>query len=78
MVFVATIVYENDTVLEKVYRLRHIARYIKRVKEGNPSISQIKSLPITPWLIDMVFNEASHAISIKCIEIQERTIYNET
>jgi hypothetical protein len=72
MVFIAVVKYENDTSLERVYRLRHIARYIKRVKEGDPSIAQIRSLPIIPWLIDMVFEEADHSIPIKCIEIQER------
>ena len=78
MVFTAMIMYENDTTLEKVYRLRHIARYIKRVREGNPSIAYIRSLPIIPWLIDLVFEEADHSIPIKCIEIQERITYHES
>lgn len=77
MVFNAKITYEDDVVLEGVYRLRHIAKYLKRVKEENPSIEYIRSLPITPWLIAMAFEEVkcdARAVPIKCIEIQERVI----
>ena len=77
MVFNAKITYEDDVVLVGVYRLRHIAKYLKKVKEENPSVDYIKSLPITPWLIAMAFEEAkldARAVPIKCIEIQERVI----
>jgi hypothetical protein len=46
-------------------------------REENPSVDYIKSLPITPWLIAMAFEEVrpdTRAIPIKCIEIQERVI----
>lgn len=77
MVFIVEITYENDVSLEKVYRLRHIARYIKRVKEKDSSIANIRSLPITPWLIEMAFEEAKiggYSTPIRCIEIQERVM----
>ena len=77
MVFIAVVTYENDVILKRVYRLRHIARHLKRMKEADSSIVQLKSLPITPWLIAMAFEEAklnAYSIPIKCIEIQERVI----
>jgi hypothetical protein len=77
MVFNAKITYEDDVVRERMYRLRHIAQYLRRLKDETPSLEYIKSLPITPWLIAMAFEEAAsdtRSIPIKCIEIQERVV----
>jgi hypothetical protein len=77
MFFNAKITYEDDVVFEGIYRLRHIAKYLKKIKEENPSLGYIKSLPITPWLIAMAFEEErldARTIPIKRIEIQERII----
>jgi hypothetical protein len=77
MAFNAKITYEDDVVLERVYRLRHIVQHFRRMKEKDPSIDYIKSLPITPWLIAMAFEETvsdARSVPIKCIEIQERVI----
>jgi hypothetical protein len=76
MAFNAKITYEDDTSIERVYRLRHIVQYFRRMKLRDPTITYIKSVPISPWLIAMAFEESApnNAVSIKCIEIQEKVI----
>ncbi len=77
MAFNAKITYEDDTTVERIYRLRHIVQYFRKMKLEDPTITYIKSMPITPWLIAMAFEDAipkTGAIPIKCIEIQERVI----
>ncbi len=77
MAFNVKITYEDDTILEVVYRLRHIVRHFRRMKERDSTITYIKSMPITPWLLAMAFEDAvsdTSTVSIKCIEIQEKTI----
>ena len=76
MRFNTKITYEDNTILEMGYRLRHIVKYINTVKEKNPLIS-VKAIPVTPWLVAMSFEDAYTNLqnrSIKCIEIEENRL----
>jgi hypothetical protein len=76
MRFNAKITYEDDTILEMGYRLKHILKYINEFKKNNP-LNSVKAIPITPWLLSMSFEDAFtnlHDRAIKCIEIEEKKI----
>ena len=76
MGFNTKITYEDGTVLEKVYRLGNIKKYFRKKRLEDPLGTGIKPLPVTPWLIAMALEETisdAHAITVRCIEIQERT-----
>jgi hypothetical protein len=74
MPFKAVISFEDDTVLEREYELGHVSRYLKKIRQ-RVSPLPVKVLPITPWLIEMAFEDAlvgPHKSRIKRIEVYRR------
>ena len=76
MAFNVKIIFEDDTTFEMVYRLQHVIKHFNLIKSRDPSITHIKTMPITPWLIAMAFEDVSDRkpASIKCIKITERVV----
>lgn len=76
MSFTAKITYSGGDDVTFVYRLAQIARYLKR-KRAIEENREVKSMPVTPWLVDMAFVDALTACTgreIARIHIEEKVI----
>ena len=73
MAYIAKTTYEDNTVVEEKYRLRHILKYLKRMKNADSSIKDVKPLPVSSWLIKMT-TENTDLKKVKSIEIREKVV----
>jgi hypothetical protein len=68
----AKVTYGDDSSVLYVYKLQHIANHLQELKKKDVTVR--RSIPITPWLIAMAFDDAviyKNDSPIKSIEIQE-------
>lgn len=71
MPFEVITTFEDDVVLEKIYRIQHISVYYRKMKNLSPDVV-MRPVPIIPWLIGLAFEDAEkgpHKSVIKNIVI---------
>jgi len=73
MSFSTNVSFANNVNIERVHLLPELSRFINSRRREHPELMDVKTIPILPWIIDMVFTDNKNNFSpIMKITIKEK------